>query len=203
MRIVTVFYIFVAVLSCGKNPLVTDVLLVVSEDQVMMEKHGIIPSPTWSIFRPICSTVLPPASPCLPTRPLYTLYGSLLGLRPGPPGALSPALPFPPVALHPLSVAAQSFSLAHHQQQARELQHAVSSPSSSSPSTLTAPPSPPATVASRTGEGRGGEHGPLTMYRYHPYLPLPDKPFKSPDPVAVDYSRPWPPDPSLSETGLE
>ena len=107
--------------------------MVVSEDQVMMEKHGIVPSPTWSIFRPICSTVLPPASPCLPTRPLYTLYGSLLGLRPGgTPGGLPTALPFPPVALHPLSVAAQSLSLAHHQQQARELQHAVSAPLSSS-----------------------------------------------------------------------
>ena len=165
-------------------------LLVVSEDQMMMEKHGIVPSPTWSIFRPICSTVLPPASPCLPARPLYTLYGSLLGLRSGPPGGLPPALPFPPMALHPLSVAAQSLSLAHHHQQARELQHAVPSPSSSSsPSTFPAPPSPPAAGASRTGEGRVGEHVPLAMYRYHPYLPLPDK-FKSPDPVAVDYSRP-------------
>ncbi|XP_070190857.1 T-box transcription factor TBX20-like isoform X2 [Littorina saxatilis] len=153
------------------------------EEQLMMEKHGMMPSTTWSLFRPICSTVLPPAAPCLPARPLYTLYGGLLGLRP-------PALPFPSMALHPLSMAAhQSLALSHQHQ----LPPASSPSSSASPSTLTSPPSPPVSGFGRSSEGRGvegGSHMPLAMYRYHPYLPaVPDK-YKASDSVAVDYSRP-------------
>ncbi|XP_076449164.1 uncharacterized protein LOC143285653 [Babylonia areolata] len=187
------------------------------EEQLMMEKHGILPSPTWSLFRPLCSSVLPPPAPCLPlnARPLYTLYGGLLGLRAGPPG-MPPSLPLSSLALHPMGMAAASLSLPHphhphhphhhhqqqqqqqQQQQARERQIAASSPSStSSPSGGMSAPSPPAPGTSRASEGRGGggefgggaSHLPLTMYRYHPYLPVPDK-FSSSESVAVDYSRP-------------
>ncbi|KAL8601086.1 hypothetical protein ACOMHN_040787 [Nucella lapillus] len=180
-------------------------MVTVSEEQLMMEKHGFLPSPSWSLFRPICSSVLPPPAPCLPlnVRPLYNLYGGLLGLRAAPPG-MPPSLPLSSLALHPMGMAAASLSLPHHhQQQIRERQNAASSPSStSSPSAVMSAPSPPAPGTSRgAGEGRGGggigefggsaPHLPLSMYhhRYHPYLPVPDK-FGSSESVAVDYSRP-------------
>ncbi|KAK7474861.1 hypothetical protein BaRGS_00033933 [Batillaria attramentaria] len=156
----------------------------------MLEKHGVMPNPTWSLFRPICSTVMPPAA-CLPmARPLYSLYGGLLGMRPGPSG-LPSSLPFPPMTLHNLNMAAQTVSMAqhHHHQHAKELQHSSSSPNS----TPTPTPTPGGAPSPSGGSGgrSEGPHYPLAVYRYHPYsLAAMDKFKASPaETVSVDSTR--------------
>lgn len=157
------------------------------DDQAFMEKYSFLSAPTWSLFRPVCSTAAPPAPTCLPAvRPLFSLYGGLLGVHPGHPGVT-----FPHMAFNPLGLAAQSAALQqqHQQQQARELLFA-SPASSSSPSASSSAPSPPLREGVLSGEGSGecGPQYPPGMYRYHPYLL--DK-YKPPSaPKAVDSCRP-------------
>lgn len=150
-----------------------------------------VPSPTWSIFRPVCSTLMPHPSPCLSSRPLYTFYGGLFGLHPS--GGLSTGLPFPPVAFNPVGLA--HTMLVQQQQQLSEMPHASSSSSSSpSPSKHTSATSP----SIRRGERREREERrtsddrdctpryPQALYRYHPYFALENKskpPLKA---VAID-----------------
>ncbi|XP_046364793.2 T-box transcription factor TBX20-like isoform X2 [Haliotis rufescens] len=67
--------------------------LLAKDDPSSMDKNGVFPSPTWSIWRPICSTMMN-SSYYTASRPFYTFYGGFLGLA-------NSSAPFPSVAFHP------------------------------------------------------------------------------------------------------
>ncbi|XP_041377112.1 T-box transcription factor TBX20-like isoform X2 [Gigantopelta aegis] len=69
-------------------------MLLAKDENCNGEKQSIYPSSTWSVWRPLCSTMMGPAA--FPPRPLYTLYGGFLGINSG--------LPFPGIGFQPMGI---------------------------------------------------------------------------------------------------